>query len=296
MGKRKKRTNFGNSSKSGWPQVEINSLTYDFYYDRLKNLSINAIEWEGLPEEIDERFLELSLFDNGNALFFYDDIVGRFITLPAALHGPMNIYNVPRNRRAYAVNGYNYSATDKNSVIIFNNYLRQPGFLGAQFYAMKLYELERTQDVNIKGQKFPVLVKGSEKQRLSMLNLYEQYDGNCPFIFGDEKLNPEQFQVLNTNSPFVADKIQILKQQIWKEALLYYGIDTQVVKPERLTVLESAGNIGTIEAERFVRLNARRQAAEEINSMFGLDIWPKYRYETLTDYGQLDTLEGATNE
>lgn len=293
---RKKRTNFGNTSKSGWPEVDINSLTYNFYYNRIKNLAINAIEWEGLPKEIDERFLELTLFDTGMALFFRDAIVERFVCLPVALNGELDIYNIPKARTAYATNGYNYFGTDKDSIIIFNNYLRTPGNIGAQFYAMKLYELERTQDVNIKGQKFPVLVKSNEQQRLTMLNLYEQYDGNQPFIFGDKTLNPEQFQVLNTNSPFISDKIQTLKMQIWKEALLYYGIDTQIVKPERLTVLESAGNIGTIEAERFVRLNARRQAAEKINEMFGLNIYPKFRYETLTDYSEMDELEDITSE
>lgn len=286
----------GNKSKSGWPSLFQNEIVYNFYYQRLKNLAINAIEWVNLPPEIDERFLEITLFENGYGLFYREDIVEQYVALPCTIGGELDIYNIPKFRMAFATNGYHYYASDKDSVIIFNNYLRTPGVEAARFYAYKLYEIERSQNVNIKSQKFPVLVRASEKQRLTALNLYQQYDGNEPFIFGDSQLNPELFQVLNTNAPYVSDKLQQLKESVWKEALLYFGIDTQIVKPERLTVLESAGNMGTIEAERFVRINARRQAADKINSMFGLNIFPRYRYSELTNYDSLDKLNRLSSE
>lgn len=52
-----------------------------------------------------------------------------------------------------------------------------------ELFALRLYEAERTADVNIKAQKTPVLLLMDEKQRLTMENIYSQYEGNKPVIF-----------------------------------------------------------------------------------------------------------------
>lgn len=265
-------------AESGWPSLVANSLILSNYYNRLKSLAINGIEWVNLPPEIDERYLELTLFEFGMAVFYQDDIAEKYVALRCAIGGELNIYNVPQFRHAYASNGYNYYLTADDSVIIFNNYIRSPEVEQTRIFAQRLYEIERAIDVNIKGQKFPVAVVGPENKRLSMLNLYKQYDGNEPFIFGTDESLMNTLKVINTQSPYVADKLQALKQQVWTEALCYYGIDNQPQKIERSTSLESLANLGGVEAQRFVRLNARKQACEEINRMFGLNIDVQYRY------------------
>lgn len=91
-----------------------------------------------------------------------------------------------------------------------------------ELFALRLYEAERTCDVNIKSQKTPVLLMVDEKQRLTMENLYSQYDGNRPFIFGDKQnLSPDSLRVLKTDAPFIADKIMDYKKEIWNEALTF---------------------------------------------------------------------------
>lgn len=265
-------------STSGWPSLWDNSKVLSNYYYRLKLLAISAIKWEGLPPEIDERFLELTLFDKGMSLFFRDEIAERYVALTTAIGGDLTIYNVPTWRRAYAPNGYNYQANTTDSVIIFNNYLRLPEIEQTQIFAQRLYEIQRAIDVNIKGQKYPILVKGTESQRLTLLNLYKQYDGNEPFIFGTDQLNMDCLQAINTSSPYVADKLEDLKKQVWTEALTYYGIDNQTQKMERLVSLEAIANLGLVEAQRDIRLQARKQACRQINDMFGLQLDVRYRY------------------
>lgn len=261
-----------------WESAKLNNATYQQYYQRLLELSTAMFEWKNLPPSVDARFLELTLFGKGMAVFFKDEELG-YLALPVAISGKWNVYNIPTGRRAYASNGYNANLTEKNSVIIFNNYSHTNSMLDVEMFARRLYNMDRAIDVNINAQKTPVLIQCSEQQRTTMLNLYQKYDGNEPFIFGDNNLDLAGFKVLNTNAPFVADKIRQEKTQTWNEALTYLGIsNTNVTKKERLIsdeVLRSQG--GTI-ASRYSRLEMRRQACEQINKMFpDLDIWCDYR-------------------
>lgn len=266
--------------KAKWESASLNSRTYMQYYNRLLELAINMYEWKNLPDTIDERFLELTLFSDGMAVYFRDEVLGD-LCLQTMIGGNLDVYRIPMERTAYAANGYQVQLNPSNSVIIFNNYTHTNSMLDIEMYARRIYEIERTIDVNVKAQKTPMLIKGSEAQRLTLKNLYMQYDGNEPFIFGDNNLNVDGMQVLMTNAPYVADKLNILKRQIWNEALTYLGIEnSNTEKKERLVSDEVTTNLGGVEAQRFCRLNARRQAAKAINKMFGLNITVDFRSDT----------------
>ena len=261
-----------------WESAKLNNATYQQYYNRLTELSTVMFEWKNLPTTVDPRFLELTLFAKGMAVFFKDEELG-YLALPVAINGTWNVYNIPKGRRAYATNGYQNNLDETNSVIIFNNYTHTNSMLDVEMFSRRLYNMDRAIDININAQKTPVLIQCTEQQRLTMLNLYKQYDGNEPFLFGDSSLDVKGFQVLKTDAPFVADKIRQEKTQTWNEALTYLGIsNTNVTKKERLIsdeVIRSQG--GTI-ASRYSRLEMRRQACEAINKMFPeLDVWCDYR-------------------
>lgn len=270
----------------------MNNGTYKQYYNRLVELAISMFEWKNLPDTVDARFLELCLFTDGQAIFFYDEELG-YLTLQNAMNGGFNVYRIPVNRRAYAVNGYNRKLNENDSVIIFNNYLHTNSQLDAVMFAKRLYNLDRAIDVNANAMKTPILIKCDETQRLTMLNLYKQYDGNVPYIFADKSLNTNSIQVFKTDAPYVADKLYQLKSQIWNEALTYLGISNiNVQKKERLITDEVTRNQGGTIASRYSRLNARREACKQINEMFGLNVWCDYREDyQLIDSGE-DTVEG----
>lgn len=263
--------------KNRWPSAQINNQTYIDYYQRLMEFAINMFEWKNLPPTVDERFLELTLYEKGYCLYFNDEVVGN-LALTCTIGGMLDVYRIPTERRAFAVNGYNKICTSQDSVLIFNNYLHTPTILTIELFARRLYEIERTIDVNVKAQKTPTLVLASEQQRLTMKNLYMQYDGNEPFIFGDKDMEFEGIKCLKTDAPYVADKLQVLKHQIWNEALTFCGIEnSNQDKKERLVADEVGSNYGNIEAQRNVMLNARRQAADKINRMFGTNIEVGFR-------------------
>lgn len=270
----------------------MNNRTYLQYYNRLTELAISMFEWQNLPETVDQRFLEMCLFCDGMCVFFQDEVLG-YLSLQCMIGGKLNVYRIPMERRAYATNGYQRELDGTNSVIIFNNYLRTNSMLDVEMFSKRLYNLDRAIDVNANAQKTPVLIQCDETQRLTMKNLYKQYEGNEPFIFGSKGLDANGLKVLQTGAPYVADKLYELKTQIWNEALTYLGISNiNVVKKERMITDEVTRNQGGTVASRYSRLESRRQACKQINEMFGLDIWVNYR----EDFQDIEEQENENEE
>ena len=278
-----------------WESAIMNNSTFRQYYNRLVELSISMFEWKNLPDSVDPRFLELTLFTDGQAVFFEDEVMG-FLALQNAMGGGFDVYRIPTKRRAYAVNGYQKQLDENDSVIIYNNYLHTNSMLDVQMFAKRLYNLDRAIDVNANAQKTPILLLCDDSERLTLENMYMQYDGNKPVIKGVKGLNPNAFTVLKTDAPFVADKLYQLKTQIWNEALTYLGISNiNITKKERLITDEVTRNQGGTIASRYSRLQARREACKKINEMFGLDIWCDYREDFQEIDNDNDTIIGDPN-
>ena len=296
-GKRSSTDMFGDSAR-------LNNLTYMQYLNRLTELAISMFEWKNLPESVDARYLELHLFETGCMVYFDDEVLGN-LCLDCIANGRLDVYGNPVLRRAYSgYNNYQKMLKYNNSVIIWNNYLHTNSVMDVKMFARRLYNLDRIIDVNTNAQKTPVLVQGTEKQRLTLLNLYKEFDGNAPFIFGDKNLDLNVLKVLQTGAPYVADKLYTLKTQIWNEALTYLGISNiNIQKKERLITDEVTRNQGGTIASRYSRLESRREAVEKINKMFGTNIEVNYREdfqqvdnETLLGEPGADTIGGTGNE
>lgn len=277
----------------------LNNVTYMQYFNRLTELAVSMFEWKNLPPTVDPRYIELHLFQNGCMVYFNDEVIGN-LCLDCLPTGSFDVYGNPVDRRAYSsYNNYQKNLTEDNSVIIWNNYLRSNSITDIQMYSKRLYLLDRIIDINTNAQKTPVLVQGTEKQRLTLLNLYKEFDGNSPFIFGDKNLDLNALKCLNTGAPYVADKIYQLKTQIWNEALTYLGISNiNNQKKERLITDEVTRNQGGTIASRYSRLQARREAVDKINAMFGTDIMVNYRedFQEINDGDGKDTTKGGEND
>lgn len=282
----------------------LNNLTYRQYLNRLTELAISMFEWKNLPSTVDARYLELHLFETGCMVYFKDEVIGD-LCLDCIVNGRLDVYGNPLLRRAYSgYNNYQKLLKYNNSVIIWNNYLHSNSILDVEMFARRLYNIDRIIDINANAQKTPVLVLGNEKQRLTLLNLYKEYDGNAPFIFGDKNLDINALKALSTNAPYVCDKLYQLKTQIWNEALTYLGISNiNIQKKERLITDEVTRNQGGTIASRYSRLETRRQAVEKINEMFGTNIEVNYRedFQQVSDDNQpedpgADTIGGTGNE
>ena len=255
-----------------WESASMNNATFMQYYRRLVEIAVSQFKWINVPDTVDIRYLELVLFSQGGAVFFKDEELG-FLALRCVVNGGFNVYRIPKGRRAYADNGYNMPLNEKNSVIIYNNFLRTSSMLDTEMYAKRLYNIDRSIDVNVNAQKTPILIQCDEDQRLTMKNAYMKYEGNEPVIFGDKNVNPNGIKVFTTGAPYVAGQLYDLRCNIWNEALTFRGINNVAnEKRERMNEREINANLGAVMAYRNSFIKARKHGCEQINKMFGLEM------------------------
>ncbi len=256
--------------------AQLNNASYFIYFAQLAEIAMARFEWRGLPEEIDTRFIELTLFDNGRGMFCIDEDLetDNALFLCVAPRGNFTNYGLPREVMGYTpYNSYHIERDYKNSVIVYNNMLRINSSYMCRYFARMIWDLNGSIIVNAKAQKTPVLITGSEKQRLAMENLYQKYEGNQPVVFGDPELRPDLIRAFNTGAPFVGDKLFLLKTQIWNEALTFLGIpNVNYQKRERMISDEVTRNQGGTIASRWGALEMRQEAAKKLKSMFGWDV------------------------
>ena len=275
----------------------MNDATFNKWLRQLTSISLSVFEWKNIPKTIDARFLEATLFYEGYCLFFRDedlDLVegerGSYLVQQCTISGQIDYYRIPKLRYAYSANGYQAKRDDTNSVLIYNNNIHNNTLPDIELYAYRLYEIDRAIDVNIRGQKTPIMILCDDKQRLVMQNLYKQYDGNEPFIFGNKSLDLTGVQVLNTGSPYLVDKLQAQKMAVLNEFYDFMGIsNVQAEKKERLVTDEVTRSMGGAVMQRYGRLTERQRAAGLINNMFGLNVSVDYRENIEELKTQVDT-------
>ena len=268
----------------------VNDATYFDYLERFKRIALSMFEWVNLPKSMNARWLERCLYYNGMAALLKDEKYG-FINTNCTSGGEINIYGLPTRLNCFS---FEYQATrklytglrknltslpflnkekkkDDECILVMNTPEAVPTCKTMELFALRLYEAERTCDVNIKAQKTPVLLVVNEKKRLMMENLYSQYDGNQPFIFGDdETFNTDILKTLNTGAPFIADKVMDYKKEIWNEALTFLGVNNIMLeKKERLVSDEANSNNELINLNMQCFLAPRLEACKQFNEKFG---------------------------
>lgn len=253
----------------------INNKTYIDYLDRLKLLAVSLFKWKGLDDVAGfgaSRFLELALYENGRACFVKDESKG-YLALKVNPTDKLNVYNLPVKVLAWSI-GYNKTYDFDDIVYIMNNELELPTSNTLSLFAYRLYETERTIDVNLIAQKTPVLIEGDTKTILTLKNVYMQYSGNTPFIFGNKQFDiSNKLNVLKTDAPYLVDKLELHKHEIWNEALTYLGIDNaNTDKKERLITDEVESNNDLISYYLNCFYRTRKQACDLINEKYGLNI------------------------
>ena len=265
----------------------INDMTFTDYYYRLMMLARSVFKWENLPPEIDEKFIERYLFHEGKCMFFKDKTLG-FMVTKFNNSGGINFYDEPTVLMPVATNYTNFLEENgrelkgyrngEECVLIRNNDIMIPTKRTLQMYACRLAEIQRTIDINIEAQQTPVIVYGSEKQKLSLMQVYKKWKGHEPVIFGDKQLESNPLQVLRTEAPIVFDKLQLQKNALWNEVMTFLGINNaNQDKKERLVADEVGANDDQIELSAHCMLKSREQACEQINKIFKTNISVRLR-------------------
>lgn len=260
----------------------MNDITYLTYFNKYKQICMNLFQWDNLPEGIEEKHLEEFLFQWGVAIFFKDPNMS-YMCLKADRGGQLNVYGEPLN---WWATGFNYHKNYKadNCVIIDNNKLRLPTLNFINYYAMRIADIERTADVNVKANKTPYIITCDDKDVLTMKSIFNKIDGNVPAIFPDKGLNMKNIEVLKTGVPFLGADLQDYKHTLENELLTFLGINNSPVdKKERLITDEANSNNQLIGTFAQIQLSSRELACQQINEMYGLNVTVTRR-DNISDY------------
>lgn len=249
-----------------------NNMTFSYYYYKLMLIARSLFVWENLPNNMDERWIEKYLFTSGKCIFFKDPTMG-YMVAGLAQEGGVNCYGDPTTVYPVAEN-YVYSGgkliNGENCYVIRNNDLMLPEFPIVRHYAFKLTNIDRAIDTNIEAVKTPIIVRCSDKQRLSLKNAINQRKDNEPVIWSVDTANiNDMVSTLETNAPVVFPQLQTQKHMILNEVFTDLGINNaNMDKRERMVANEVEANDEQVKACEDVLLKAREEACKQINRIF----------------------------
>lgn len=261
---------FTNSTK-----VDRQHIIEQSYLESLAEWSVTRFKWIGLPDTIDHRFLELTLFQQGMVLFYYDERFARFMAVKGMGVGPVNVYGNPTQFQTVSMPGYQGVAlSPKECVPIWANYARTSETAKVYTYASKLAEIDISLRTVQRSMRVNTIVGAKRSQQLSWQNIMQQAERGIDVIYADESLQLDSLQSINLGvDPRILVTLRDEKNQIWNEAMTMLGIDNaNSDKKERLITDEVNANNGQVMVARNAAMKARREAAEQINSIWKLSV------------------------
>lgn len=244
------------------------------YQRILTELAVNRFKWEGFPQEVNVRFLEMCLYYHAISVFVFDKTYNKFFALQGGGNGPVNMLNEPT---AFTVVGNQYVGatisavreTPKHGIAvpIWANYMRVPDLDIVSVYSHKLAIIDRTIEINAKNSRVSKVLIGNEMAQLSLDNIDRQIEEGANAIRVNGSFNiAESIASLDLGvDPVQIEKLHIVRTRLWNECMGLLGIENaNQDKKERLVASEVDANNDQTSMTRYVNLNARRIAIDRI--------------------------------
>lgn len=252
---------------------------YRWMYERvLTELAINRFKWEGLPDSVDVRFLEMTLHFRGLAIFYYEKDFDRFLVGRGSGSGALNMMDNPTEFIVERPPNSALTLSGKECVPIWANYMRTPDSAITGIYSQRIAESAMTVDINMINERHPFIISVPEDKRLTMINVLKDLLKGEVAVFGTEQLMPNELKdhlnVFNAGlHPNTTINSMTVATRLWNEAMNLLGIQaSNTDKKERMIVDEIRSNDGQVGASRAVALNARREACQRIKQLYGIEV------------------------
>jgi hypothetical protein len=259
------------------PERNRKAIEERMYLRIFTEIACARFKWVGLPTGIDERFLELTLFNRALAVFYFDESFDRYFALRASGTGKINMYDNPTSYTVIGNTMINKTLKGDECVPIWANFLRMPDWDIASVYATRISEIDRTIEINLLAHRHPFMMFVDDNEKLSVTNAFRQVKEGQPVIVGTTALGDMMDQKVKLLDMKI-DKdevlnLQLVKGKMWNECMTFLGINNaNQDKRERLVVSEVSANNSQVLMARNVALDARRQACEIMNRMYGLSV------------------------
>lgn len=259
-------------------------FTLKFWENYLTSITLSCFKWENVPAGIDTRAIDFILLNYGIGGIFEES--GGFMFASAGAQEQLNMYYNPNKIILLTPNGEQYTRytqahADENGFVVsadcaicFDNLNRQPIMPFIQHYAKRLARTDTIIDMNIDAQSQPWLIAGNEESKGNTNRIIKKLEKHERFIRTNARgFNTSDIQVLNTMSPYVADKLTDTQKTIIDTFLTFIGCDnSNTDKKERVNVEETLSNNEQIQLMRNARLKPRQEFCKQANVIFGLDM------------------------
>ena len=288
-----------------WQSGQLNQRLYSYYRNIMMQMAMSRFRWINLPEGCDERYLEWQLLTEGVAtIAFPTKAKGMFLSLKAATQGPVTMYGNPSHWLGIGDNGTRIRCNPLNGVLVWDNATRYPIINGIDLYANELTHIRMTKRVNRLHQQIPFILTGPQEKKQEMLNLFKQIAGGEPAVIATDGMNVIDVNAIQTGVKYIGEELSQDEANVWNRIYTMLGMRNATFKLERQTEDEIRAQSQPTDIIKMNSLQARRKAAEQLNSRFGHLIGAEVKVEWRQDnesenwnlihnmQSQLELLEG----
>lgn len=292
---------FGNRFAIKWQQSAKTYRTYAMWWRLFYTAATTCFKWDGMPSEVDTRFLERILFLSGSAALTKRAPKSKTLPLWVAARfsqqGNPDIYNNPNTIRLQFPNGapdlrrhlnawvrrsgnQHGSAArlmQPDAVAVWDNLQRLPLYDEIDLICTRLAEFDLTIDQNMRAMRVPYVINVSEEGKKNAEIMFNKVNAGEPALYLSPLSNGVvSLQVFNSGIDYNVDKMLNDELKLVSQAYTLLGIDNNAAaeKKERVQTAETLANNEQFMVQRQSRYLARVQAADRARELFGLDLRP----------------------
>lgn len=286
---------FGNRYVRRWQASATTYRTYASWWQLFYTAAVNRFTWEGLPDEIDPRYLECGLFTCGTMALTKsirtEGLLDYFVA-SYATEGRLDIYNNPNRIRLTSANGRQWvrhanmwvsrrgnqhgsvsCLRQPNACVCWDSTTRLPLFNSIDLLCRRLAEFDVTIDQHVRANRVPYVIAVPEEGRANAETMYNSIDRGDPAIYvTPNAAGIVQVQVLATGVNYQADKMLNDELKLVSLGYTMLGIDNNAAaeKKERVQTAETVANNEQFLIQRRSAQAARDRFSEQCERVFGI--------------------------
>ena len=252
-----------------WQSAGYNNRLFTMYRNQIIAMALNRFKWVGLPKTCNERYLEYTLLFQGLAtIAFPRRQRGIFYSTQVAQMSAPNIYDNPVRWQSIGNNGWRFSCTAKNGVIVWENKMRFPIMERINLWARELVDVTRTKQINRMHAKTPFIIKCLQEQEQQAANLFKQIAGFEPAIITTTGVESIDVDAIKTDVPFLGSELTAEEVNVWNRIYQALGIPNLTFKSERMIQDEVQTQSEPTSLIALDSLTCRREACDILNDKF----------------------------
>lgn len=245
--------------------------------DLVYTLAGGRFKWNGLPDTIDERYLETILLTGSNSVFF--ELDGELRATKVVFDSAPDIYGNYDSYRAIGANGTSYEIADGEGVVCWDNKNRRSIVPTLELYAEELAELDELQRVNRRQQRNMVAFAGPAEMQADLAKMARNMEMSEDQVIVSEKmLDAVTVQAINTGVEYRQKDFHEDFTALINRLYMTLGIDhIQFEKQAHMLETEAQKGTDSVMRIRDNYLSSRKEAADIVNNKFNTNISVEWR-------------------